>query len=305
MVVWGEVLWDRFPDGDQLGGAPANVAWHLGQAGGWAQLITRVGDDDDGRRALARLSELVDTSLVQIDVERATGEVEVRVVDGEPRYRLCEGRAWERIACTDAAARAIAEAGVLVFGTLAQRTPEGLAGWQAAVAAAGEGCLKVLDVNLRKVWKPVSAPPAGVVAGAAVPMFDELAAVKLALDVADIVKVNDQELAVLASWYGWSDPIAALRAGRRVVALTHGAAGSTLFGDGPAIEIAGERAPPGGDNVGCGDAYLAILVLGMTMGWDLATCGRAASRYAAAVAGVRGATPSFSDARIDELLERT
>jgi len=63
------------------------------------------------------------------------------------------------------------------------------------------------------------------------------------------------------------------------------------------------RAAAGGDNVGCGDAYLAILVHGMTLGWDLATSGRAASRWAAAVAGVRGATPRFSDEQIDDLLE--
>ena len=55
VIVWGEVLWDRFPDGDQLGGAPANVAWHLGQAGGWAQLVTRVGDDEALAGALAAL----------------------------------------------------------------------------------------------------------------------------------------------------------------------------------------------------------------------------------------------------------
>ena len=85
--------------------------------------------------------------------------------------------------------------------------------------------------------------------------------------------------------------------------MTHGAAGSTLFGDGPGIDIKGVRAPPGGDNVGCGDAYLAILVLGMTMGWDLEMSGRVATRWAAAVAGARGATPRFSDERIADLLE--
>src|SRR5215217_7955526 len=82
VVIWGELLWDRFPDGDRLGGAPANVAWHLGQAGGWPQLVTRVGDDDDGRRACEALSQLVDTELVQIDPERATGEVTVRIENG-------------------------------------------------------------------------------------------------------------------------------------------------------------------------------------------------------------------------------
>ena len=78
-----------------------------------------------------------------------------------------------------------------------------------------------------------------------------------------------------------------------------------LFSGGltPGVDASeGVRAPPGGDNVGCGDAYLAILVLGMTMGWDLEASGRAASRYAAAVAGVRGATPLFSDQQVAELL---
>lgn len=284
VVVWGEVLWDRFPDGDQLGGAPANVAWHVAQAGGWAQLVTRVGDDDDGRRAVARLGELVDTSLIQVDPERATGEVGVRLEDGEARYTLHPGRAWERIACTDAVKRALAEAGVMVFGTLAQRTPEGLAQWRLAAAAARGTCMRVCDLNLRP-GDPYSD------------------AVRAAIDETDVLKVNDRELAALRTLFGWSDPLAALRERTRIVAVTHGADGSTLYGEGAAIAIPGVRAAPGGDNVGCGDAYLAILVLGMTMGWDLETSGRAASRYAAAIAGVRGATPYFSDDHLAELLE--
>lgn len=285
VVIWGEVLWDRFPDGDQLGGAPANVAYHLGQAGGWAQLVTRVGDDELGRRAIARLAHFVDTSLVQVDSERATGEVGVTVEGGEPRYKLHDHRAWERIAATPAALTAIAEAGVLIFGTLSQRTAEGLESWERAVAAAGNTCMKVCDVNLRKL-----------------PGLPETAAVRAAIDAADVLKVNDGELAVLAGWYGWRDPIAALRANRKVLAVTHGLAGSTLYGDGAPIEIPGVPAAAGGDNVGCGDAYLAILVLGMTMGWDLAASGHAAARYAAAVAEARGATPLFDDARLAELL---
>src|SRR4029079_17803648 len=99
VVVWGEVLWDRFPDGDQLGGAPTNVAWHLARRGVAVALVTRVGDDDDGRRAVAALGAAgVDVSLVQVDAERATGEVVIEVdAAGEPRYRLVPGRAWERI----------------------------------------------------------------------------------------------------------------------------------------------------------------------------------------------------------------
>jgi len=297
VVIWGELLWDRFPDGDQLGGAPANVAWHLGQAGGWVQLVTRVGDDADGRRAIARIADFVDTSLVQVDPERATGEVTIQLVGleteapgsspgagKEPRYTLHAGRAWERIACTDAVKAALAEAGVLVYGTLAQRTPEGLAGWREAIAAAQRTCLKVCDLNLR-------------------PTDQNGPAIVEAIEAADVLKVNDKEVAALRAWFGWPDPIATLRERARVVAVTHGAAGSTLYGEAGPIAIPAVAAAPGGDNVGCGDAYLAILVLGLTLGWDLEASGRAAARWAAAVAGVRGATPTFTDDRIAALLE--
>lgn len=287
VIVWGEVLWDRFPDGDRLGGAPSNVAWHLGLAGGWARLVSRVGDDADGRRAIEQLSSVCDADLVQIDAERATGEVRVDVVEGEPRYTLVPGRAWERIECTADVAAALGEAGVLVYGTLAQHTDSGLAGWRAAIAAAQRTCLKVCDVNLRRTVTTTQA---------------EQRAVKEAIEAADIIKVNDRELERIGEWFSWRDPLARLRAGKRVVAVTRGKDGSTLYGERDVVEIAGVHAGPGGDNVGCGDAYVAILVHGMTLGWDLQTSGDAASRWAGAVATARGATPLFSDEQIDELL---
>ncbi len=290
VIVWGEVLWDRFPDGDQLGGAPANVAWHLGQAGGWCQLVTRVGDDADGRRAIERLGEVVDTTLVQVDPDRLTGEVLVKLDGAEPRYMLVPGRAWERIACPLSTKLALAEAGIMVYGTLAQRRPEGLSGWREAIGHTD--ALMVCDLNLRPTDQPAQA-------------------IEEALAAASIVKVNDRELATLREWFGWVDPIAALRtrprgrsgAGARLVVVTHGADGSTLHGEHGAIEIAGEPAEHGGDNVGCGDAYLAILVHGLSLGHDLTRSARAASRWAAAVASVRGATPRFDDERIADLLE--
>jgi fructokinase len=287
VVIWGEVLWDRFPDGARLGGAPSNVAWHLGQAGGWARLVSRVGDDDDGRRAIDQLSQVCDTDLVQIDPERATGEVTVRVDNFEPRYTLVPGRAWERIECTPDVETALGEAGVLVYGSLSQHTDDGLDGWRRAIAAAHEGCLKVCDINLRRTATSTDF---------------EKRAVAEALAAADIVKINDDELRKVALWFNWQDPVLRLREGKRVVAVTHGGAGSTLYGEHDTIRVPGVLAPPGGDNVGCGDAYIAILVHGMTLGWDLATSGAAASRWAAAVAGERGATPLFSDDVIDTLL---
>jgi len=289
VVIWGEILWDRFPEGAQLGGAPSNVAWHLGLAGGWVQLVSRVGADPAGQEAIERLAQVCDTDLVQIDPERATGEVEVTIEKGEPRYRLVPGRAWEFIECTADVETAVSEAGVLIYGTLSQHTPRGLAAWQRAVAAAGARCLKVCDLNLRRT----EHPPAG-----------EREAMLAAIDACDLLKVNDQELAKLADWQGWKDPIGELKKRPRVIALTHGAHGSTIHGAHGTVEIAGvpARDSSARDNVGCGDAYLALLVHGMTLGWDLAQSARVASRWAAEVASVRGATPALDEELIEDLL---
>jgi fructokinase len=284
VLVWGEVLWDRFPDGPQLGGAPCNAAWHLGQAGAWVQLVSRVGDDEWGHRALAQLAPLVDTGLIQLDRARATGEVRITLEDGEPRYQLVPGRAWEHIELSPAVRASFDDAGAFVYGTLSQRSAEGQASWRRAIAALPAGCLRVCDPNLR----PAHLAPT---------ILGE------ALEAADILKINDRELGWIGEALGWRDPLdELLRRRPRVIAVTRGAAGSTLYSRDRTLEVAAVPARPGGDNVGCGDAYLAILVHGAISGWDLEDSGPAASRWAAEVASHRGATPWFDEPKIAALL---
>lgn len=287
IVCWGEVLWDRFPDGDRLGGAPANVAWHLAMLGARAALVTRVGDDDDGRAAVARLAARgVDTSLVQIDPERATGEVTVRIEVGEPRYTLVPGRAWERIAATPEALSALRDARAIVYGTLSQRTPEGMAAWREALRATGPETLKVFDPNLR----PTDADPEAVVEG---------------MRVADIVKLGEREAAQITRALGRRDLLDWLLTRRepraRLVAITRGAGGSTLHTARERIEVPAIDATPGGDNVGCGDAYVAVLAHGVARGWALGDIAGVAARWAGHVACVRGATPDLDPDTIARL----
>jgi len=136
-------------------------------------------------------------------------------------------------------------------------------------------CLRVCDVNLR-------------------PGHMDERAVGGALAVADVIKINDGEAKVLGG---------DLRAGRTLLlALTHGPDGATLVGRDQTVEIAGVAARPGGDNVGCGDAWLAVLVHGITQGWPLARAGAIASRWAAEVASHRGATPDFPADLISTIL---
>lgn len=284
MIVWGEVLWDRFPHGDELGGAPANVAWHLAGLGAAVELVTRVGDDDDGRRAYQRLrARGVGLALAQIDDAHATGEVTIALDGGEPRYTLVRDRAWEHLAMTDAIAAALPGARAIVYGTLAQRTPRGRAALNAVLAAASPRVLRVCDPNLRP----------------ATPTPDDDLALADALAAADVVKLGEREAVAVGARLGHADPIGwLLGRGARLVVITRGADGSTWHAPDRTLEVPAIAARPGGDNVGCGDAFVAALVHGLCAGWPWARIGAVASALAAEVASVRGATPSLDGAAV-------
>jgi sugar/nucleoside kinase (ribokinase family) len=100
VVSLGEVLWDRFPDGDRLGGAPANFAFHAAQFGARAKLVSRVGLDSDGDRLLLALGEHgVDKKFLQKDARlryRAAGGLGLSQLDGRSR-RAGEGRGRGRV----------------------------------------------------------------------------------------------------------------------------------------------------------------------------------------------------------------
>jgi fructokinase len=288
IVSWGEVLWDRFPDGPRLGGAPTNVAWHLAMIGARVTLATRIGDDDPGREAKQLLARRgVDVSLVQSDPERATGEVEIQVEAGEPRYRLVPGRAWERIEASQAVKHAVARASAFVFGTLSQRTPEGLRGWREAVEACGEATLKVCDPNLR-------------------PNAVDKDAIAQALEVVDVLKVGERELALIERQLGRRDLLEWLLGVRtpaaRLVAITRGPAGSTLHTPTARCEVPAWHPSHPVDNVGCGDAYVAVLAHGLARDWALGDIAAIAMRWSGAVAAERGATPDWDAETIQRLL---
>src|SRR5881394_1973076 len=92
IVGLGEILWDLLPTGKQLGGAPANFAYHAGALGADARVISRIGQDDSGREILKRLQELgLPTNTIQIDPSAPTGAVSVTVdTDGQPQYTIHE-----------------------------------------------------------------------------------------------------------------------------------------------------------------------------------------------------------------------
>src|SRR5215211_7817388 len=92
VVGLGELIWDVFPEGRRMGGAPSNFAYISHLLGAEAAVASRVGRDALGAEALEKLSRAgVSTRHVQLDDSHPTGTVGVVIGEGgEPRFNVNE-----------------------------------------------------------------------------------------------------------------------------------------------------------------------------------------------------------------------
>jgi fructokinase len=281
VVGVGELLWDLLPGGRQLGGAPANFAFHAHNLGARAAVISRVGEDSLGQEILARFNAIgLTTECIQTDREAPTGTVEVSLDGaGTPHFVIRDNAAWDRLAVEQTALAAVRQADAICFGTLAQRTPGARKSIQRIVAAVPADSLRVLDVNLRQ-------------------QFYSREVLESSLHLANVLKLNDIELPVLAEMFGLanSGPDAIEQLARafdlRVVALTRGERGSLIYREGQWSE---QKPKPVAiaDTVGAGDAFSAALVTGLLMSMGLEEVHNFASDVARYVCTQPGAMPSL------------
>ena len=149
-VIFGEVLFDCFPDGNSvLGGAPFNVAWHL-QAFGLAPLVvSSIGDDDLGEKVLSAMKSWnMNTAGMQSDSVHPTGSVDIEFHNGEPQYTIVEQRAYDHI---DAALLPSLPANSLLYhGSLALRNQ--VSREALTTLKAQHDSTIFMDVNLRDPW---------------------------------------------------------------------------------------------------------------------------------------------------------
>ena len=284
IVAVGEVLWDLLPSGKQLGGAPANFTYQCRSLGADARLITRVGDDPLGREVLERFQLLgIPIEPVQVDDEFPTGTVDVALApDGQARFTIRDNVAWDRIEADQASLAQAACADAICFGSLSQRGEPSRTAILELVSASRHGALRLFDVNLRHP-------------------FIERDVIAGSLTLANALKLNDQELAELASMFGLSSDVReamselADRFELSLVALTQGAFGSVLLADGVWSDHPGLRATVS-DTIGAGDAFAAVLVVGRLAGRPLDEINRHANEVAAFVCSQPGGTPTLPDA---------
>ena len=110
--------------------------------------------------------------------------------------------------------------------------------------------------------------------GQGLPMFGG-ADLERFIELASWMIVNDYEGELVQQRTGMTPAQIAARCKAYIV--TRGAAGSTVYAEGKAINIPAARAERVVDPTGCGDAYRAGLIYGIGRGLDWATTGRVAS----------------------------
>jgi fructokinase len=281
----GELLWDMLPEGPQLGGAPANYTVMAGRLGDQAVVLSRIGRDALGERALAVLAPFpVDCSRLQVDDEQPTGTVTVTLEDGQPSYTIHQPVAWDFFALTEEWLGEAARADAVCFGSLAQRSARSRETIHALVKATRPECKRIFDVNLR-------AP------------FYTGEIVRDSLELASVMKMNDQEvplvlellgLGVAASLRDGADRLLGEFQNLSLVAITCGGSGSLLVArdawhehPGIAVKVA--------DTIGAGDAFTAAMTHYLLRGAPLKVLNEAGNRWGSFVASRAGAMPAIGE----------
>lgn len=106
------------------------------------------------------------------------------------------------------------------------------------------------------------------------------------IEMATYLAVNDYESQVIQDKTGLN--LEQLAAKVKALIVTLGSQGSHIYADGQRFEVPCVKASSIVDPTGCGDAYRAGLLYGITNGWDWPTCGRLASTMGAIKIASRG-----------------
>lgn len=276
IVGIGELLWDMLPSGRAIGGAPANFAYHARRLGEEGWVISSVGDDALGHEILDVLEEKKLRRLVTFS-DRPTGTVQVSLDRaGVPTYTIVGDVAWDHIPFTPEMRNLAGRTDAVCFGSLVQR-----AGSRDSVLkfleAVPDSALKIFDINLRQHFYTADV-------------------LHRSLELADILKLNDEEIAILSEMSGLgSDPREACRRlirryDLRLVLLTKGAQGSEVITLDEVIPREAEKVDVV-DTVGAGDAFTAAFTVALLHGRTLADAQKTAGEVTAYVCSRKGAMP--------------
>ena len=287
----GEILWDVFPNGKKLGGAPANFAYHVTALGHEGIIISRIGDDNYGKEIIEQLISLgLLTDYIQIDSEKETGVVEVQIDDkNQPYYIIKEDVAWDFIQWDSKFDSLVESADAICFGTLAQRSKVSRNTIINLLKKMNKDAVKVYDINLRQ-------------------SFYNKNIIVDSLRLSDILKLNSDELEVLRELLNISMKYDEEEVCKflidsfdlNLICLTKGEEGSILF------DKQNSYSSPSypykvADRVGAGDAFTAAVIVYYLKGEPIDVISAKANRLASWVTSKNGGTPVY-DSEIKKIM---
>lgn len=281
LVGIGEILWDLLPEGMQLGGAPSNFAYFAHALGEEGIVVSAVGNDELGNRILEKLNILqINYDFISKDEEKKTGTVSVLLDDeGVPEFAIHEDVAWDAIPQSPGLVSLAKRTDAVCFGTLAQRSDITRKTMAHFLDHISSKALCIFDINLRQ-------------------HFYSKEVIKYSLERANVIKLNQRELFVIAKLFNLIGDERTLlrnlsdRFKLSIAALTLGAHGSILYSKGQFSTHAGYEVEVI-DTVGAGDAFTASMAIGILKEYELDTINDLSNRVASYVCTQMGATPKI------------
>ncbi|HOB19292.1 MAG TPA: carbohydrate kinase [Candidatus Atribacteria bacterium] len=285
LLAYGEVLWDIIDDREYIGGAPFNVAAHAVRLGCTGAVVTRVGADERGIRAIETIESFgVDTSFVQTDIEHPTGTACVALdAEGVPAFTLPLNVAYDFIKLYDDDLEKIERAGfdALCFGTLVQRSRSSADSLYRLLKSV-RFKLIFYDVNIRLGFLPKEI-------------------IRESLQHSTIVKLNGDEARLLSDLLfgkAYDEEAFMQRIADEfwidVVIITKGGDGCVVF-DGKRAERCPQSPVAVADTVGAGDAFSAAFLTAYAKGADPFESARLGNILGGYVASKSGAVPEYTD----------
>lgn len=279
IVGIGEVLWDFFEDQNKyvLGGAPFNFAYHVNQFGLNSLVISAIGNDKLGQKLEADVRKKnVPYMLERLNLP--TGVVNIKEVDGKPRYDILTERAWDYISKTEQLKEIAANTKAACFGSLAQRSETSRNSILAFLDAMPSDALRIFDINLRQNW-----------------YTEEV--IKTSLQKANVLKINDDELLIIQRMFGYID-ITQENTCRLIMRdyqldmliLTCGDKGSYIFTKDEMSYLSTNDIKVV-DTVGAGDSFTASFIASILLGKTILEAHRIAVNVSAFVCTQEGAIP--------------
>ena len=277
VIAVGEIVWDMLPAGKQLGGAPLNFAFFSKELGAEAYAVSAIGNDVLGDETLAVAS----ATGVNLDYLQRNNLPTSRVLisldnEGVPQYEIVENVAWDALECPQMILDLVKDASVMCWGSLAQRSVTSRQSVLAMLSAAPKECVKVFDINIRQHYYSREV-------------------IETSLGYADILKLNEDELPLVASILGLSglehDIVSQLieKYALKYLVYTHGADFSEVFSatgeyshvPTPKVKVV--------DTVGAGDSFTAVFVTSILQGLSMAESHARAVEVSAYVCTQNGA----------------